>query len=438
MPVKRFFESYAALKGERNYWFYLISIVFSRLGDSIDALAYSWIAYQLTGSAVWLTVIVGVNALPTIFITPFVAPIVEKMNKKRVIVVTGLLRVALVFITGVLMVMNYLTAPLLLIATFIMSISESFSDPACMAAVPQIIPSEKMDVGLAFRTTTSQIAELLGAALGGICLAAFGGGGALITDAVLFLLATLMLTFLRLRTAPNEETQTHELGYLTALKDGFHYFIKRPTLVLLVMMDVSINLILSPINQLLTAYVVETLRLNAYALSVANIGSMVGMLLGSLIYPLLRSRLSLKRVVRIVGAAITLQYGVAVLISLPQNMVWMKYIGLFMILFTSALSISFFAIMTNVLFFKVIEEKYLSRMASIFNAFGMLAVPLASLMSGTLVSLLSIRKVFLFTTCVTVVLFLLLLRAKAMNELNDQVLLSQQQQTEETQNEAAL
>mgnify|MGYP000778021018 FL=1 len=57
MCVKSSWKAYAELRGERNYWFYLASGLLGRLGDSIDAMAYSWIAYQITGSAVWLTVI---------------------------------------------------------------------------------------------------------------------------------------------------------------------------------------------------------------------------------------------------------------------------------------------------------------------------------------------------------------------------------------------
>lgn len=435
--MKHSSHSYASLKGERNYWLYLASTIFSRLGDSIDALAYSWIAYELTGSAVWLTIIVGVNSLPTIFITPLVAPIVERMNKKCVIVVTGFIRVALVLITGIFMLFGLLTAPMLLAITFVMSVSESFSDPAYMASVPRIIPADKLDAGIALRSTVTQAAQLVGAALGGVCLGAVGGGGALIMDAALFFLATLLLVFLHLVPVRGAEKAHQQAGYWEALKEGFQYFSKRATLVLLVLMSVSINMVLSPLNQLFTAYVVETLRMDAYALSVANVGSMVGMLLGTLVYPFFRKRLTLKRVIRIVGLSVTLQYAVAVLLSLLQGAVPVKYIGLFLLMFGSAVTISFYSIMANVLFFKVIEEQYLSRMASIFNAVGLLAVPLASLLSGSLVSILSVRKVFAVSAIASVIIFCSLMRAKAMGEL-DQLVAESQREKETANNETAL
>ena len=35
----------------------------NRFGDSIDAIAFSWLAYQITGSAVWLAMIYAFNAI---------------------------------------------------------------------------------------------------------------------------------------------------------------------------------------------------------------------------------------------------------------------------------------------------------------------------------------------------------------------------------------
>ena len=219
--MKHSLKTYAPLKNERNYWFYLASIAFSRLGDSIDSLAYSWIAYQLTGSAVWLTIIIGVNALPTIFLTPFLAPLVEHMNKKRVMIITGLIRVVLTLATGVAMALSLLTAPMLLAATFLMSVSESFSDPAYMAAVPAIIPAAKMDAGIALRSTVSQIAQLVGTGLGGLCLGTIGGGGALLADGALFVMATAALCFLKLNLPRCEEGLEREnRRYVDTLKEG--------------------------------------------------------------------------------------------------------------------------------------------------------------------------------------------------------------------------
>ncbi len=417
--MKQSLESYRQLKGERNYWLYLISCAFSRMGDSIDAIAYSWIAYQLTGSPVWLTIIIGVNALPTVLITPFVAPLVERMNKKRVMVATSLFRAGMVLLTGMLMLLDLLTAPMLLAATLLISISESCADPAYMASVPQIIPREKLDAGIALRSMTSQTAQLIGSGLGGVCIGLWGGGGALLVDGSLFVLASLVLTTLRLapRTEASDASGQRADGYLQTLKAGFRYFLHRPPLVLLCLLSVGFNILLSPMNQLQTAYVVDTLHLDAYALSVIGVANAAGMLLGSLAYPLLKKRLTIRRVTVYCGMTVVLDYAALVLLSLVKGMAWFQYAALFVTGLVMPMTVALFSLMGNVLFFQVIEEGYLSRMASIFNALGMAAVPLASVYSGALVSLMPITRVYLASAGLTLLATLAVSRLKAMRGL---------------------
>ena len=60
----------------------MVAALINRFGDSIDAIAFTWIVYELTGSAVWSAVIFGVNKVPSVFVTPLAGAWVEGRNKK--------------------------------------------------------------------------------------------------------------------------------------------------------------------------------------------------------------------------------------------------------------------------------------------------------------------------------------------------------------------
>ena len=49
-----------------EYMKIIISAIVNRFGDSIDAIASTWIVYELTGSAAWSAIIFGINRVPTI------------------------------------------------------------------------------------------------------------------------------------------------------------------------------------------------------------------------------------------------------------------------------------------------------------------------------------------------------------------------------------
>ena len=112
-----------------------------------------------------------------------------------------------------------------------------------------------------------------------------------------------------------------------------------------------------------------------------------------------------------------LDYAALVLLSLVKGMAWFQYAALFVTGLVMPMTVALFSLMGNVLFFQVIEEGYLSRMASIFNALGMAAVPLASVYSGALVSLMPITRVYLASAGLTLLATLAVSRLKAMRGL---------------------
>ena len=412
---------YSVLRRESNLFRYLLYTVCARIGDSIDAIAYSWIAYQISGSASWLAIIAGINMLPTIFLTPFIAPLVEKWPKKPVMILSSLMRGLLVCLTGVLMLTGVLTVWHLAAITFCMSVIESLSDPAFMACVPQIIPSDKMEPAVSLRSIVSQVSQLLGAGLGGVLIGVLGGAWTLAVDGSLFLLAALPLLALRLNKDAAPEPDEQKESYLDAFRGGFSYFAKNASLVVLCLAGVFFNVLAGPIGQLEAAAVVEILHLDAFALSVGGVASSAGMLLGSVLYPLLSSKLNVRRVFMLCSASLAVGYvGFVLLGYVPVP--FLRYAGLAVLYLFLMGCVSLFSVMANVLFFKVIAPEYLSRMASIFNAFACLGTPLASLLGGTLSGLLPLFVVFLVCGALCCVQTLIFARMRSLGNLEESLL----------------
>lgn len=61
---------YRNLLKQREYMKIMVAALINRFGDSIDAIASTWIVYELTGSAAWSAVIFGVNKVPSVIVTP--------------------------------------------------------------------------------------------------------------------------------------------------------------------------------------------------------------------------------------------------------------------------------------------------------------------------------------------------------------------------------
>ena len=62
---------------QTEYMKIMIAALINRFGDSIDAIASTWIVYEITGNAALSAIIYGVNNLPSVLITPLAGAWVE-------------------------------------------------------------------------------------------------------------------------------------------------------------------------------------------------------------------------------------------------------------------------------------------------------------------------------------------------------------------------
>ena len=127
---------------QKEYMKMMVAALINRFGDSIDAIASTWIVYELTGSAVWSAVIFGVNKVPSVFVTPLAGAWVEGRNKKAIMIITDLIRAVCVAFVASGYLLGFLQPWMLLVTTCIISTVEAFRGPAGSALTPRVLKAE--------------------------------------------------------------------------------------------------------------------------------------------------------------------------------------------------------------------------------------------------------------------------------------------------------
>lgn len=188
--------TYKEVLKEKNFMQYMIANLISRFGDSVDAIAYSWIMYEVTGNASLIAFILAVNYIPTICFQPFLAVLVERMEKKKVVAFSLFGRGLIVLCTMFLYLNKTINSGYLIVATLLTSTLEAFSIPAGSALVPKLIPMEKISAAQGLSTSAGTLVELVGTGLAGTIIAVFGTYSALLIDVVTFGVSSLMIFFL--------------------------------------------------------------------------------------------------------------------------------------------------------------------------------------------------------------------------------------------------
>ena len=81
-------SNYSKILKESEYIKLLFSNLINRFGDSVESITFTWVVYQITNSAAWSAIVFALNVLPNVIVQPFAGAIVEKMNKKQVLIAT--------------------------------------------------------------------------------------------------------------------------------------------------------------------------------------------------------------------------------------------------------------------------------------------------------------------------------------------------------------
>lgn len=391
------YSSYKDLKTEKEYWKLFVANTISRLGDSIDAIAYSWMAYEITNSASWLAIIMGVNAIPTILFQPLVGALVERINQKKLMVLTDLGRGLIVFLTALFLITGDLTAWILLIFTFLNSTLEAFRMPAGMAVYPKIISKEKYTLATSLNQSISQIAQIIGMAATGFIIGLMGTGGAIMIDATTFIISGIILSFLKLKqSTSSEKMELSFKNYVIDLKEGLHYFKSHKLVLVICLLGSLMNVIVFPIGSFQAVYINDTLGLAAIALSVSSIAFSLGMALTSYLYPKMSKHIP--RYKLFLGSwGVLMVLLIALSLNGPHFIPTVIWIMLFLTFFLSGCSLALLNIAANVSFMEHVEENYLARIGGLFNSMVMLATPIASFFFALIAKFLNISQIFLLT-----------------------------------------
>lgn len=178
----------------------------SNFGDSMTNLALLLLVNHLTGSTAALATMAIVLALPTLTFGLLAGVYVDRWDRKRVMVVSDLIRGVLVL--GFILVDTPEKLWLLYLIGFVQASIGTFFNPARSALIPNLIPREGLLAANSLTQMTQIIFGLLGAGAAGALIDAFDVyWPAFVIDAVTFFAALTLVAFIRYQrpTAPQKD-----------------------------------------------------------------------------------------------------------------------------------------------------------------------------------------------------------------------------------------
>lgn len=165
--------------------------VLSVAGDQLARVALAVLVYGRTGSAVQAAGVYALTFLPALAGGVLLSGLADRHRRREVMVAADLLRAVLV----AAMAIPGLPLPALAVLLVLVVLLGAPFTAAQGALLPEILPGDRYERGLAVRQITGQSAQLLGFTTGGVLVAAIRPGPALLADAATFAVSAALIRF---------------------------------------------------------------------------------------------------------------------------------------------------------------------------------------------------------------------------------------------------
>ena len=265
---------------------YAVGETISMTGTWMQTMAQSWVMTGLTQKAVMLGLVNFTGAIPMLALTMYGGTVADKLDKRKILVVTNVVQIILAVAIGWLVMTGRIQIWHILTASVLLGISAAFEMPSSSAFVPELVDREHIVTAVAVDRAIFHGTRLVGPALAGWLISRLGHAygpqlgqaSAFYLNALSFLAMIAAIASIRPRAKGTaEEEHQRSTG---GMKAGIDYVKQdRPTMAMLGLMASNSLCIFPFMAVMMPLYARDTLHLDAnhtgLLMGVSGIGSLV-------------------------------------------------------------------------------------------------------------------------------------------------------------------
>src|SRR3984893_3988665 len=162
----------------------------SYFGDTMNTAGWALMVYVPSRSASVVALGLIVKALPTIIFGLIAGPLVDGLNRQRLMIMADIVRAIL---TITIPFFGLVWLPGVFIAVFLVATASAFFNPAKQAIIPNLVPGRLLVRANSLISSSEKTMELLGYSLAGIIAAAVSWIPLFLVDAATYLISAVSL-----------------------------------------------------------------------------------------------------------------------------------------------------------------------------------------------------------------------------------------------------
>ncbi|MBE7150058.1 MFS transporter [Bacillus mycoides] len=274
---------------KRSYRLFVIGYTTSFFGTGMQFIANAWLAMILSDELYSVAIVMGASALPGLLLSPFIGVLVDRMDRKKLIVWMDIFRAMVLLVIPILWWMQILEPWHLYLMSFLVAVGDTVYFPASMSLIREIVPSKLLLYANSTNMIGSQVGAIIGIGVGGVIAAAYPPVYVMIINSASFIISGICTHLIRKGTLQSKGN-AHSSGwtaYINQLKEGFQYINLNRGIIFFYSMMLFTRTTNVTLNVLLAPFAKDTLKVGAFGFGVIDAMYAVGAIVGNLWIPLL-------------------------------------------------------------------------------------------------------------------------------------------------------
>jgi MFS family permease len=359
----------------RNFRLFFGGQSISLVGTWITRVATSWLIYRLTGSELLLGIAGFVGQIPTLVITPFAGVLVDRMDRRKILLITQVASLLQSALLAVLTLSGLITVMQIIWLQVLQGVINSFDTPARQAFVSEMVEDRK-DLPNAIALNSSMVngSRVIGPSIGGMLIAGVGEGWCFAVDAASY--AAVIASLLAMRIEPRPRHEAGEMHLLEELRHGWNYVFHSVPIRSVLTLVAVVSVAGTPYTVLMPAFAAQVLGGGPNTLGILMAATGVGALSGALYLASRETVVGLGRVIMYASLA----FGVGLIgFSLTWSL-WLACVAL--AAGSAGLMITLAG--SNTMLQTIVEERLRGRVMSFYTMAFFGTVPIGSLIGGVI------------------------------------------------------
>ena len=210
----------------RNYQILFPANAVSNIGAWAQRIAQDWLVLELTNSGTYLGLVTALQFAPVLLFSLHGGALADRFNKRKVLIATNIAGGLSSAVLGILVMADVVVLWHVFLLAFTLGISTAIDGPVRQSFTNEVVGHEDLPNAVSLNSANFNAGRLIGPAISGFLIAAFGTGPSFLLNAFSYLFVILALTRLNEKAFFTTEKSTS----MNNIREGIAYVRARPDL----------------------------------------------------------------------------------------------------------------------------------------------------------------------------------------------------------------